>query len=203
MNDRRDELIAAARAVIAERGFEGLRTRDVAERVGLNHATLHHYFSTKEELIGAVIRGLVESLASRRAAFASADVSALDALHAYFSAVRAQLHDTPDSLVVLQEFFMRAGRNDALADIVSDLEAGWGGFLTSLLRRGIAEGSFRDSLDVDATAQLIMGVFKSLGTPPRDPMAIGRLFAQLEAWILVDDGIAKKQPRRRAKRRSR
>lgn len=202
MNDRRDELVAAARAVIAARGFEGLRTRDVAERVGLNHATLHHYFPTKEELIGAVIRDLVESLASRRAALAGADVSARDALHAYFGAVRAQLRDAPDSLVVLQEFFMRAGRTPALADIVSNLETGWGGFLESLLRRGIAEGSFRADLDIGATARLIMGFLKSLGTPPRDPVALDRLFAQIEAWILIDGDTAARTPRR-AKRRSR
>jgi hypothetical protein len=38
---RRQELVQAAFNLIAEHGFEGLRTRDVAAEVGVNIATLH------------------------------------------------------------------------------------------------------------------------------------------------------------------
>src|SRR5436309_2317915 len=53
--DRRRALIAAAYGRIATAGFEGLRTRDVAADVGVNIATLHYYFPTKEALIRSVI----------------------------------------------------------------------------------------------------------------------------------------------------
>jgi DNA-binding transcriptional regulator YbjK len=42
--DRRRSLLQAAFDVIAMSGFEGLRTRAVAERAGVNIATLHYYF---------------------------------------------------------------------------------------------------------------------------------------------------------------
>src|SRR5919201_6765497 len=54
-SDRRRALVAAAYRRIANDGFEGLRTRDVAADVGVNIATLHCYFPTKEALIRAVI----------------------------------------------------------------------------------------------------------------------------------------------------
>src|SRR5438445_10683039 len=53
--DRRRALVAAAYRRIASQGFEGLRTRDVAADAGVNIATLHYYFSTKEALIRSVI----------------------------------------------------------------------------------------------------------------------------------------------------
>src|SRR5215510_5050461 len=53
--DRRQALAAAAYRRIADGGFEGLRTRDVAADVGVNIATLHYYFPTKEALIRSVI----------------------------------------------------------------------------------------------------------------------------------------------------
>ncbi len=56
--DRRREIAAAARSLIAERGFEGLRTRDIAARVGINVATLHYHVPTKEALIGLVAQSL-------------------------------------------------------------------------------------------------------------------------------------------------
>src|SRR2546428_1844994 len=54
-SDRRRALVAAAYRRIASDGFEGLRTRDVAADVGVNIATLHYYFPTKEALIRSVI----------------------------------------------------------------------------------------------------------------------------------------------------
>jgi len=44
---RREELVRAAFNQIAEHGFEGLRTRDVANEVGVNIATLHYTFRQK------------------------------------------------------------------------------------------------------------------------------------------------------------
>jgi AcrR family transcriptional regulator len=184
--DRKAELIDAARAVIAERGFEGLRTREVAERIGLNHATLHHYFPTKEALIAAVVREQVQRLKTYRAALRSGEAPAREALRAYFAAARAQMRAEPEALVVLQEFFLRASRSATLARIVGELDRGWGGHLTSLLTRGIEEGAFRPDLDVEAAAHIIMAFFKGLGGPPRDAAAIERQLAQLEAWIVVD-----------------
>ena len=52
--DRRRAIAEAARALIVEKGVEGLRTRDIAERVGINVATLHYHVPTKEALIGLV-----------------------------------------------------------------------------------------------------------------------------------------------------
>src|SRR2546425_8418838 len=52
--ERQEELVAAAYGLVATRGFEGLRTRDVAGAVGLNVATLHYYYPTKEALIRGV-----------------------------------------------------------------------------------------------------------------------------------------------------
>src|SRR5437764_8581464 len=53
--DRRHALISAAYQRLARDGFEGLRTRDVAADAGVNIATLHYYFPSKEALIRAVV----------------------------------------------------------------------------------------------------------------------------------------------------
>src|SRR5919202_5684043 len=53
--DRHQALVEAAFRRLAVDGFEGLRTREVAADVGVNVATLHYYFPTKEALIRAVI----------------------------------------------------------------------------------------------------------------------------------------------------
>ncbi len=81
---RAEEVVQAAYSLIAEKGFEGLRTREVADRVGINSATLHYYFPTKEALIGAVVEYLMQELQTSRAALDSTP-SAMQRLRAEFT----------------------------------------------------------------------------------------------------------------------
>src|SRR5579883_522341 len=57
---RRQSLVEAAYHLIAEGGFERLRTRDVAARAGVNIATLHYYFAHKQDLIQGVVEYLLK-----------------------------------------------------------------------------------------------------------------------------------------------
>src|SRR5580658_7557820 len=57
-SNRRRELLKATFEVIAAVGFEGLRTRAVADKAGVNVATLHYYFPTKEALIWSLAEDL-------------------------------------------------------------------------------------------------------------------------------------------------
>jgi len=55
----RDRILAEARAEFADRGFDGARLQDIAERAGLRHPTLLYYFASKEGLYAAVIETTV------------------------------------------------------------------------------------------------------------------------------------------------
>jgi AcrR family transcriptional regulator len=53
---RRDQMLAAASALIAERGFSDTRIADVAERVGASPALVIYYFGTKDSLLTEALR---------------------------------------------------------------------------------------------------------------------------------------------------
>jgi AcrR family transcriptional regulator len=53
--DTRGALLAAARAVFAERGFEGATVRLIAERAGVDPAMVNHWFGGKEALFTAAL----------------------------------------------------------------------------------------------------------------------------------------------------
>jgi AcrR family transcriptional regulator len=52
---RREDIIAAARAVYAEAGYHGSSLREIAKRAGITHAGLIYYFPSKEALLAAVL----------------------------------------------------------------------------------------------------------------------------------------------------
>jgi AcrR family transcriptional regulator len=58
-DDRPTEIIAAALAVFADKGFAAARTEDIARRAGISKGALYLYFPTKEDLFRAVVREAV------------------------------------------------------------------------------------------------------------------------------------------------
>src|SRR3989475_2812083 len=128
--DRQEALVRAAFNQIAERGFEGLRTREVAAGVGLNIATLHYYFPTKE----ALIRGVVEHAMGRFRTTLAPHGSPADQLRNHLRAVRQLLRDEPELGAVMAELALRSARDPTLARIMSEAFLAWQPTLRGLLQ---------------------------------------------------------------------
>lgn len=58
----RNTLIAAARTVFEQRGFDGTRMSDIAEAAKVSHGTVYTWFATKEELLHAVVDSIAGAL---------------------------------------------------------------------------------------------------------------------------------------------
>jgi AcrR family transcriptional regulator len=186
-NDRASEVVRAAYAIIFEKGMEGLRTRDVADKVGINSATLHYYFPTKEALIQGVVEYLMQELRTNRTQ-PRAPQSAMDLLRAEFADVRVRLRQCPDQLVVLTELAVRGWRDPIIAKMLKRLDEGWRGHLVSVLEAGIKEGAFRLDLDTRATAELMMSQLRGLGFQGKSGASrldetVRNLALQTELWV--------------------
>jgi len=60
--EARERILTAALDVFAERGFDGARTRDIAERAGANLGLLTYYYGGKERLWKAAVTRAFEEL---------------------------------------------------------------------------------------------------------------------------------------------
>ena len=58
----RDEIMEAARSLVAERGFHAMSMDDLAARVGVSKPTLYSQFPTKEDLLVEASREALEGL---------------------------------------------------------------------------------------------------------------------------------------------
>ena len=177
---RRQELVLAAFDLIAEHGFEGLRTRDVAAEVGVNIATLHYYFPTKESLI----RGVVEHAMTRFRSTLAPHGSPADQLRNYLRAVRKLLVQEPALGSVMGELAVRSARDKSIAAIMTEMYAVWHVTTRGLLRRAVKEGNLRPEMDSDGVAALIVATLTAITLPtmtgaPRTDQAL----RQLESWL--------------------
>ncbi|MGH7002372.1 MAG: TetR/AcrR family transcriptional regulator, partial [Alphaproteobacteria bacterium] len=69
---RRDQVIDAAAAVFAEKGFHEATTKDIADRLGLLPGSLYYYFDSKEAAFVEVCRRRGEAFNARLGAILAA-----------------------------------------------------------------------------------------------------------------------------------
>jgi len=73
---RRAQIIESALAEFAERGVDGTSLRTLGDAIGVSHATLRHYFASRDELLVEVYRAHEGERAARQAADADAPAEA-------------------------------------------------------------------------------------------------------------------------------
>src|ERR1700751_5461511 len=57
---RREELLVVATKLFAARGYHGTRMDDVADAVGLNKATVYHYYASKSLILYDIYKGAAD-----------------------------------------------------------------------------------------------------------------------------------------------
>jgi AcrR family transcriptional regulator len=160
---RSHEIILAAYQTIAEKGFEGLRMREIAKRAGMNHATLHYYFAGKEALVEGVLDYIVQELSIGRDLSADTkNMSPHRRLAAHFAQLLRQMREQPEMFVVLIEINARSMRDSEVRSVVTKNDRGWKRFLLEILRDGIQKKEFHRGLDPELTASVIIALIRGL-----------------------------------------
>lgn len=194
---RRQDLVAAAYRAIAERGFEGLRTRDVASEAGVNVATLHYYFPTKESLI----RGVVDHAMTRFRSTLAPHGTPVTQLRDHLRAVRRLLLDEPELGSVMVELALRSSRDEAIGALLAETFLAWHTTMRGLLRRGVREGTLRAELDTAGAAAMVMSTLSSYMLPVMSGSPVGdQALTQLERWLGIEPTRPPRAPAKRGRR---
>ena len=172
----------AAYKLIAERGFEGLRTRDIAKAVGVNIATLHYHFPTKE----ALVRGVVGHAFTRFRSTLTSEGTAVDQLRQHFSGLRRLAREEPDLFAVMGELALRAPRDPVIGTLMQATDDAWHGMMRTLLRRAWAEQGINTDIDPDDFAALVVVALRGtylLPVASSHPERIDRALGQMERLL--------------------
>ncbi len=155
---RRKEILKAARKIILKRGVEGMSMNEVADLTELNKATLYLYFSSKEDLIDALV---CEGLTMLESELQHADRPSLSGLGKVSSLMKRTFvfyKRNPAYFYTLnhQERRKPGERLNTPHSLKGDEIAGriFTRFRESL-RQGIADGSIRKDVDIERLPILI------------------------------------------------
>ena len=190
--DVREQIVAAAGAEFAERGYAGTSVAQVAARAGFTKGAVYSNFGGKPELFVAAVQDyfaetVVGAVAETLGAAAATPVA---------TRTRAMAHALADSVlrgerwpVLLAEFRALAARQPDLAAVYTELRTTQRAQLAEALRRAGEQVPLREGLDLEVAAALLLTCVQAL-TVEGDaaPAAMPRPLAEaLFAHVL--DGI--------------
>jgi len=137
---RREQIITAAVAVIADVGYARASFARIAERAGLSSTRfISYHFAGKGELMAAVVRDVVASIAEEVGSRLAGESTASGMLRSYIEAVVGFIDANRAEMIALTEIMLGGGFDDGIAadrSATADLE--------SILTFGQSSGEFRD-----------------------------------------------------------
>lgn len=171
MARRRAELTEVALRVMARDGAWALTTRAVAAEAGLAHGSVHYAFSSKAEIVRAVIAADTGSAVQIFSTVGAEGGGAQEVLGRAFSAFVERLLSHPQTELVLQELSLMAVRDPELGALMAESGAGY----ASSLGRLLEELAGRHGGAWDAPVRVIVEQLLSL------------LFGSAQSWLIHRD----------------
>ena len=180
---RREEILAIAARVFAEKGIMNATVRDIGQEAGILSGSLYHHFESKDQMIEEVLRPVLTSLSERYRQIAAAVDDPAEIVRQVILDSIAEAATRPNEA--------RIFRNDAhhLREIprlafVEEQRKELRTLVTSALRRGMENGTFRDDLDPEfvftATFDIVLGSVRWFHPLGRDmPARVGEQLASL------------------------
>ncbi|TRW85360.1 TetR family transcriptional regulator KstR2 [Mycolicibacterium sp. 018/SC-01/001] len=153
-NTRRDELLALAATMFAERGLRATTVRDIADSAGILSGSLYHHFSSKEEMVDEVLRGFLDWLFERYRQIVETESNPLERLKGLFMASFEAIATRHAEVVIYQDEAKRLSAQPRFA-YVEERNKEQRKMWVDVLTQGIAEGCFRPDVDVDLVYRFI------------------------------------------------
>jgi AcrR family transcriptional regulator len=160
-------VLHGARRVIARRGADATRFRDVAAETGSAVSTLQYSFGSREDLIIAALEdaALADFARARRAAQAAAGpVEQLRAL-VRESVVADTQQEAREAWLIWVEYWRAAARDGELRSGSAAVYAQWRTLVGGILADGRAAGDFRSDVDIDRAATQVLALLDGVGVP--------------------------------------
>ena len=151
---RRDELLALAARMFAERGFLATTVRDIADAAGILSGSLYHHFDSKESMVDEILRGFLDELFGRYHEITAAGLGPRATLEAVVTASFESIDRSHDAVAIYQRetaYLAQFDRFGYLAERNVEFRKMWVG----LLEEGVRDGVFRTDLDVELVYRFI------------------------------------------------
>ena len=147
----REDVLAAAMDMIAERGLEKLTMAALGREVGMSSGHLLYYFRSKDELLLRTLEWSEGRLGAERGRLLTRPGSARERLEAYVGVYVPDGHRDPHWTLWLEVWNRSQNAAEDARERQAAIEGAWHRDLVALIAEGVSRGEFRP-VDADRFA---------------------------------------------------
>jgi AcrR family transcriptional regulator len=159
--ERKREIIEATMDLAVEKGLKKLTTQAIADKVGIAQPTIFRHFKSRDEIFGAVINWVGDSLFKVIGGLFSEAGPADERLKKLLCKQLAFMnrHRAIPRVLFSDRLHLESPK---LKAVVQKMMNGYVASVTGLLAQGVEEGTFRKDLDPERTARYIAAMIQGL-----------------------------------------
>jgi AcrR family transcriptional regulator len=145
---RRDELLAIAGGLFAERGFKNTTVRDIADAAGILSGSLYHHFDSKESMVDELLDTFQTELWKKYDAIEASDQTPRAKLEAVVHASFEAIDEHRNEVAIFQTDAVYLTTFERFA-YLDERNLKFRSLWLGLLEAGVASGELRADLDTE------------------------------------------------------
>jgi AcrR family transcriptional regulator len=146
VSERREEILALAARIFADKGYASTTVREIADAAGILSGSLYHHFDSKESMLDEIMHGFLDHVVAQYRATVAEGGSSLEVLQALVREAFSSLGANPAALAVMLNefnFLVQFPRFAYLREGAEETERLWVGVIEDGMRVGV----FRSDLE--------------------------------------------------------
>jgi TetR/AcrR family transcriptional regulator, cholesterol catabolism regulator len=146
VSERRDEILALAAKIFADKGYASTTVREIADSAGILSGSLYHHFASKEAMLDEIMHGFLDHIVAQYRATVAAGGDPLEVLRALVREAFGSLGGNPAALAVMINefnFLVQFPRFAYLREGAEETERLW----TAVIEDGMQAGVFRSDIE--------------------------------------------------------
>ena len=161
MSERREQVIAIAKGLIAEHGYAETSTRDIAEACGMLPGSLYSHFRSKAQILDLVIGPFYDQLLAEQRAVIDDGGTGVQQLEAMIRRVTRLCAAHPSEVRILHYDWPHFARNEELAGLLAQSTQTLD-YWKRVVTTGVDDGTLRDDVDPEVALRMITSAIQGV-----------------------------------------
>jgi TetR/AcrR family transcriptional regulator, cholesterol catabolism regulator len=153
---RRGEILQCFTEMVAERGYDEVSIRDVAEALGISKGTILHHFRSKEALLEQVHNEYMRRRLAEATDFLAEFDDPVDQLQLIVYQLMLSQQDDRAATVAFSREIVRSAEEEVMVEVRA-MRDQYSALVIEIIRRGVEGGAF-EQVDPQLTALQVFGM---------------------------------------------
>jgi len=159
---KRKKILDAATRIFARKGFHGANISDIAHEAGVAHGTVYTYFGSKDDLLASIFHENLSELVGYVRSEVQNEKNAEAKFRRMIALQIKLIEQNPELTELMLVEFPRTGK--FLDHSTINTLSAYIDMIADVLKEGMAEGTFDDTMDIDVVATMIYSAIQGIAT---------------------------------------